>query len=570
MNKNRKIREFLILGAGVLCLGFFSFFFWKDSLKKEKAEGKETEISEKDREKSWEEAAHTPYGAYPETVYYTLGKISGRDNSNLPAGDTYEDNGYTRYLRKMLNIQNEDVFELEEGSQYEEAVEMAVKDKNMPDILVVKGRDTLQKLAREGRIEDLAAVYETCTTPRIKEMYESYSHGLLDSARFEGRLYGFPDTVIDHGPTLLWMRKDWLDKLGLQEPESMEDAMACIGKFVEKDLAGNGETIGLACNTQLVTGSNAKYSADGIFTMFHAKPRKWIAGESGEITYGSVTEETKCALAYMNSLYTKGILDSKFLLRTEDNLTELIAEGKCGAFFGKWWAPNNPLMQSYDRDKEAVWKPYFLTEEDENQVQEYETYDDTLYVAVRKGYEHPEIPAKYISVIFDYSRYDDGNANEVNEYFSLNVDPTARPMNINVDYKDALYRTTRHIREALEGEKKPEALSGLEKSYYTTCKAYLDGSLTTANAWAAYTSRITAVGLLADSGFETAQSLPLQGENPGPEEDLLKLEQQTFIQIICGEKPVGYFDTFVKEWYAAGGKEITQKARTAVKEEKES
>ena len=154
--------------------------------------------------------------------------------------------------------------------------------------------------------------------------------------------------------------------------------------------------------------------------------------------------------------------------------------------------------------------------------------------------------------------------------FSLNVDPTARPMNINVDYKDALYRTTRHIREALEGEKKPEALSGLEKSYYTTCKAYLDGSLTTANAWAAYTSRITAVGLLADSGFETAQSLPLQGENPGPEEDLLKLEQQTFIQIICGEKPVGYFDTFVKEWYAAGGKEITQKARTAVKEEKES
>lgn len=112
-------------------------------------------------------------------------------------------------------------------------------------------------------------------------------------------------------------------------------------------------------------------------------------------------------------------------------------------------------------------------------------------------------------MIFDYSRYDDGNANEVNEYFSLNVDPTARPMNINVDYKDALYRTTRHIREALEGEKKPEALSGLEKSYYTTCKAYLDGSLTTANAWAAYTSRITAVGLLADSGFETAQSLPL-------------------------------------------------------------
>ena len=64
---------------------------------------------------AWEEAMHTPMGKYPETVVYTLGKISGANNSNLPVGDTYEDNAYTRYLREVLNIQNEDVFELEAG-----------------------------------------------------------------------------------------------------------------------------------------------------------------------------------------------------------------------------------------------------------------------------------------------------------------------------------------------------------------------------------------------------------------------------------------------------------------------
>ena len=80
-------------------------------------------------------------------------------------------------------------------------------------------------------------------------------------------------------------------------------------------------------------------------------------------------------------------------------------------------------MESYDYDREAEWKPYFFTEQDENVLQEYETFEDRLYVVVRKGYEHPEIVAKYISVIFDYSRYDDKEANEVNEYFSLNVDP---------------------------------------------------------------------------------------------------------------------------------------------------
>lgn len=552
----------LFWGIAVAAVIVFSilFFPWKKETAKE-------EPPKTDNNAKWQEAEHTPYGKYPETVTYTLGKISGGNHSNLPAGDTYEDNGYTRYLKKMLNIQNKDVFELEDGNQYEEAVEIAIKDNNLPDIMVVKGQETVQKLAEAGMIEDLTEVYEECTTWRIKDMYASYTDALLNSGKYGGKLYGFPDTVIDHGPTLLWMRKDWMDKLGMEEPADMDEAMNYILEFVNQDEAGNGETIGLACTPELVAGSSETYSADGIFSMFHASPRKWVQDAEGEIVYGSVTQECKAALEYLNTLYTKGVLDKKFLLRTSENIEELIKNGKCGAFFGKWWAPNNPLMESYDYDKNAEWTPYFFTKEDENVLQEYETFEDRLYVVVRKGYEHPEIVAKYISVIFDYSRYDDKEANEVNEYFSLNVDPTARPLNINVDYRDTLYQTTENIRNALNKEKPSSSLTGLEKSYYRTCKAYLDGNLTTANAWAAYTSRITAVGTLVDLNFKSRQPLPLSGEGLKVGEDLLKLEQQTFIQIVCGEKTVGYFDTFVKEWYAAGGKDFTQKARTAAENE---
>lgn len=545
--------------AAVIVFGIL-FFPWKKETAKE-------EPPKTDNNAKWQEAEHTPYGKYPETVTYTLGKISGGNHSNLPAGDTYEDNGYTRYLKKMLNIQNKDVFELEDGNQYEEAVEIAIKDNNLPDIMVVKGQETVQKLAEAGMIEDLTEVYEECTTWRIKDMYASYTDALLNSGKYGGKLYGFPDTVIDHGPTLLWMRKDWMDKLGMEEPADMDEAMNYILEFVNQDAAGNGETIGLACTPELVAGSSETYSAEGIFSMFHASPRKWVQDAEGEIVYGSVTQECKAALEYLNTLYTKGVLDKKFLLRTSENIEELIKNGKCGAFFGKWWAPNNPLMESYDYDKNAEWTPYFFTKEDENVLQEYETFEDRLYVVVRKGYEHPEIVAKYISVIFEYSRYDDKEANEVNEYFSLNVDPTARPLNINVDYRDTLYQTTENIRNALNKEKPSSSLTGLEKSYYRTCKAYLDGNLTTANAWAAYTSRITAVGTLVDLNFKSRQPLPLSGEGLKVGEDLLKLEQQTFIQIVCGEKTVGYFDTFVKEWYAAGGKDFTQKARTAAENE---
>ena len=52
---------------------------------------------------------------------------------------------------------------------------------------------------------------------------------------------------------------------------------------------------------------------------------------------------------------------------------------------------------------------------------------------------------KILSVLFDYTRYEAKDADEMNTYFALNVDPTARPLVINVDYNEATYRVTEHI-----------------------------------------------------------------------------------------------------------------------------
>ncbi len=87
-----------------------------------------TEKSEKsaaDVEEEWKKAATTPYGKYPEKVTYTLAQMNGASNSNLPSGDTYEDNEYTRYLKKMLNIQNENVY-MEREDRYNEGVNVLV------------------------------------------------------------------------------------------------------------------------------------------------------------------------------------------------------------------------------------------------------------------------------------------------------------------------------------------------------------------------------------------------------------------------------------------------------------
>ena len=516
------------------------------------------EVSEENR-KAWEKAKTTPYGAYPELVTYTLGQMSGANDSNLPEGNTYEDNAYTRYLRNMLNIQNDTIY-MESEDRYDEVVNIIAKDRTLPDVLVVSDRETLKELVENDLVEDLTEVFETCTSPRIKEMYESYGGDLLDAGRFDGKLMAVPETVIDHGPCLMWLRKDWMDELGLEEPETLEDGFRIVEAFVKNRMGTEEgeEPVGLVCDTDLVGSTSTSYSMDPVFDSFGAHPQRWVK-KDGEIIYGSLTEETKEALEYLHGLYEKGILDQNFALRANNNLRDLVVEGKCGAFFGLWWTPNNPLMDMYGSGGEADWEPYYLQEPSNENV--YASFRDNKYVVVRKGYEHPEIVMKIISVLFDYTRYEAEDAREVNEYFALNVDPTARPLVINVDYNEATYQVTEEIREALAGERRTEDMSAISRSYFEACKRYLSGLSPSPEEWAAYKSRISAVGLLIDGGYRPARRNYLDDTDGELPKSLQDYEKNTFIQIIMGEKPVNYFDTFTEEWYRQGGKELTEQIR---------
>ena len=81
-------------------------------------------------------------------------------------------------------------------------------------------RETLEELVENDLIEDLTEVYKSCASDKIKEMYESYGEELLASGTFDGKLYALPETAIDDGQQLLWLRHE-LD--GADGTERTED-----------------------------------------------------------------------------------------------------------------------------------------------------------------------------------------------------------------------------------------------------------------------------------------------------------------------------------------------------------
>lgn len=556
--KNRFIKK-----CGSFCLSLMLVLGLTGCGENSQSDAKEQLLTEKteNQAEDWENAEKTPYGKYPELITYTLGQMSGANNSNLPEGDTYEDNAYTRYLRKMLNIQNENIY-METEDKYDEFINVLVKDRTLPDILVVSDRQMLKELVENDLVEDLTEVYEDCTTERIKEMYDSYGGQLLEAGIFDGQLMAIPETVIDHGPRLLWLRKDWMDELGLSEPESLEDAFEIIEAFVKNRMgAAEGEDpIGLACDTSLIGTTSSNYSVEPIFESCGAAPQQWVE-KNGVVIYGSLTEGTKEGLAMLRDLYERGILDRNFALRTQNNIRDLVVNGRCGAFFGLWWAPNNPLMDLYEKEPDADWVPYYF--ESEKTVHTYASFRDNKYVVVRKGYEHPEIVMKIISVLFDYTRYEAKDADEVNSYFALNVDPTARPLVINVDYNEATYTVTKNIRKTLAGEITASSLSAIEQSYYKACRNYISGKTTSAEDWAAYESRISAIGLLVDRNYQPPQREYLVETDNEIPQNLKTLEKNAFLQIILGKQPLAYFYTFLEDWYSQGGEELVARVQAA-------
>ena len=312
-NFMKKIRKVTSVGMAVIMLGmFFTGCSSKD--------GEEATPKEKT------EASTTPYGKYDELITYTIGKNTP-GSPRLPEGDTYEDNAYTRYLKEVLNIQNENAFEAANGDAYDQKVSMAIATGDIPDIMKVDAT-TLKQLVDNDMIADLTDAYNDCATDKIKEMYNSYSGRALESATFDGKLMALPSTQCANVPTMLWLRQDWMDKLGLKAPKTMDDVENILQQFITKDPGNNGagKTIGLVGSSNIGGVYGGLFQMDNILSMYNAFPGQWIE-ENDKVVFGSTTDNMKKGLEKLSELYKEGLIDPQIAVREGDDVTSLIING---------------------------------------------------------------------------------------------------------------------------------------------------------------------------------------------------------------------------------------------------
>lgn len=128
----------------------------------------------------------------------------------------------------------------------------------------------------------------------------------------------------------LVVRKDLLDKAGLDIPVTLDDWYEALVAF--KDM---GIKYPLSCQAMMLTMAQCFSSAYDITVPvvgYDIGNTAFALKDDGSIFYGPAQDSYKEYLAFMNKLYSEGLLDPDFMVQDRTNVQSKVINGEVGAW----------------------------------------------------------------------------------------------------------------------------------------------------------------------------------------------------------------------------------------------
>ncbi|WP_336781866.1 extracellular solute-binding protein [Paenibacillus illinoisensis] len=469
-------------------------------------------------------------------------------------GESLIDNRWTRLYEEELGIQIRYDW-IATGDVYNQKLGVALASGRFPDVVKVNPYQ-LRQLSNAGLIEDLTEVYQTQATPLTKKILEAEGRGAFDAATINGRLMAIPESSSSiETAQYLWIRKDWLEKLDLQPPRTMEDVLNISEAFTKGDPDGNGknDTYGMAMTSYLW---DPVMGVSGFMAGYEAYPNIWIKDKKGNLVYGGIQPEVKQALEMLRNLYLNGQVDPEFAYKNGSKESRLVQDGKIGMLYGEQWTPFM-LQTTRDKDPGAEWQAYPLVAESGKDIRVPLRSNTGQYFAVKKGFAHPEVIVKLMNLHLDKNW---GEQAEYEKYYNddslavWKLSPvTPFPGTKNIDaYRDIRDATEKGDYSSLENE----ALA-----IHKRIVAYDSEGVKSGWGWK-QTYGPSGAFSIADA-YDLNGQLMYDEYTGGITESMVDrqiilrdLQLEAYMNIILGS-PLEEFDRFVDDWYKLGGEEIT-------------
>jgi putative aldouronate transport system substrate-binding protein len=218
------------------------------------------------------------------------------------------------------------------ATEYEQQLNVKIAGGSAPDMFAVS-KTQLQNYAEQNLLLNLDDYLDRM--PNVKSKLTADD---LNKGRVDGVLYAIPKRAYLPMSTY-WIRKDWLDKVGLQAPKTVEEFKAVAGAFTEGDPDGNGKK-----DTYGITGSgfgspdavNAPSTFDPVFAAFGVATPGQFQLKDGDVAYSTALPEMKEALSFIHGLVSSGYVDPEFMTNKGLKHQEKAFMGQAGIVFLNW------------------------------------------------------------------------------------------------------------------------------------------------------------------------------------------------------------------------------------------
>lgn len=250
------------------------------------------------------------------------------DRSNAPEGSTVIDNRWTKYINQEMNKVGITVkFVAVPRSDEVNKAQLMMASGTGPDIMICYTSSIVEGFYKDGGTYDLSPYVDG--EEQAKNLKEYIGKDCMDLGRNQqGELWAVPARRSTTASTNLFIRKDWLDELGLQAPTTKEEMYHVLQEFKKYKPDSFAASFWVCTKASDISGVMATSFLKNV------KDEKAYAIEADSATsliymdpgFGEYFK-------WMNQLYNEGLIDPEYYVDTTENaLKEDFVNGKVGCF----------------------------------------------------------------------------------------------------------------------------------------------------------------------------------------------------------------------------------------------
>jgi putative aldouronate transport system substrate-binding protein len=222
-----------------------------------------------------------------------------------------------------------------------EAFNLMLASGSIPDIIHYASKNDMDKAGMDGALIPLNDLIDKYA-PDLKKFYEQHPEVKKAATAPDGKIYYLPNKPGGKAGKAWFIRKDWLDKLNLQEPKTVDEYYNVLKAFKENDPNGNGK--------QDEIGFTQRDKVGGVYDLLILwGARRGDHIDNGKYKFGVLEPEFKEAISNIAKWYKEGLIDKEIFTRGNNARNMLMDNNTLGSTHD-WLASTAKLNLDY-KDK---------------------------------------------------------------------------------------------------------------------------------------------------------------------------------------------------------------------------